>query len=160
MELMQYGMVGGGPDGNIGSAHRKALKLSGAARLTAGCFSRHEDKNHQMGSSSSAASRYEGVLCQTILQKKQALPHADCRVETALAESILTLNGELLDDTVALKTALETAPETDGEHMLRYYHDTIFAQMNKVRASIDKLETLVAGDYWPYPRYTDLLFSV
>ena len=107
-----------------------------------------------------AASRYEGVLCQTILQKKQALPHADCRVETALAESILTLNGELLDDTVALKTALETAPETDGEHMLHYYHDTIFAQMNKVRASIDKLETLVAGDYWPYPRYTDLLFSV
>ena len=107
-----------------------------------------------------AASRYEGVLCQTILQKKQALPHADCRVETALAESILTLNGELLDDTVALKTALETAPETDGEHMLRYYHDTIFAQMNKVRASIDKLEMLVAGDYWPYPRYTDLLFSV
>ena len=107
-----------------------------------------------------AASRYEGVLCQTILQKKQALPHADCRVETALAESILTLNGELLDDTVALKTALETAPETVGEHMLRYYHDTIFAQMNKVRASIDKLETLVAGDYWPYPRYTDLLFSV
>ena len=107
-----------------------------------------------------AASRYEGVLCQTILQKKQALPHADCRVETALAESILTLNGELLDDTVALKTALETALETDGEHMLRYYHDTIFAQMNKVRASIDKLETLVAGDYWPYPRYTDLLFSV
>ena len=107
-----------------------------------------------------AASRYEGVLCQTILQKKQALPHADCRVETALAESILTLNGELLDDTVALKTALEMAPETDGEHMLRYYHDTIFAQMNKVRASIDKLETLVAGDYWPYPRYTDLLFSV
>ena len=107
-----------------------------------------------------AASRYEGVLCQTILQKKQALPHADCRVETALAESILTLNGELLDDTVVLKTALETAPETDGEHMLRYYHDTIFAQMNKVRASIDKLETLVAGDYWPYPRYTDLLFSV
>ena len=107
-----------------------------------------------------AGSRYEGVLCQTILQKKQALPHADCRVETALAESILTLNGELLDDTVALKTALETAPETDGEHMLRYYHDTIFAQMNKVRASIDKLETLVAGDYWPYPRYTDLLFSV
>ena len=81
-------------------------------------------------------------------------------METALAESILTLNGELLDDTVALKTALETAPETDGEHMLRYYHDTIFAQMNKVRASIDKLETLVAGDYWPYPRYTDLLFSV
>ena len=107
-----------------------------------------------------AASRYEGVLCQTILQKKQALPNADCRVETALAESILSLNEALLDDTVALKTALETAPEAGGMAAVRYCHDTIFALMNKVRASVDKLETLVAADYWPYPRYTELLFSV
>ena len=107
-----------------------------------------------------AASRYEGVLCQTILQKKQALPNADCRVETALAESILSLNGTLLDDTVALKTALETAPEAGGMAAVRYCRDTIFTLMNKVRASVDKLETLVAADYWPYPRYTDLLFSV
>ena len=107
-----------------------------------------------------AASRYEGVLCQTILQKKQALPNADCRVETALAESILSLNETLLDDTVALKTALEMAPEGESAALVTYYHDTVYALMSKVRASVDKLETLVAGDYWPYPRYTDLLFSV
>ena len=107
-----------------------------------------------------AASRYEGVLCQTILQKKQALPNADCRVETALAESILSLNETLLDDTVALKTSLEMAPEGESAALVSYYHDTVYALMSKVRASVDKLETLVAGDYWPYPRYTDLLFSV
>ena len=107
-----------------------------------------------------AASRYEGVLCQTILQKKQALPNADCRVETALAESILSLNETLLDDTVALKTALEMAPEGESAALVTYYHDAVYALMSKVRASVDKLETLVAGDYWPYPRYTDLLFSV
>ena len=107
-----------------------------------------------------AASRYEGVLCQTILQKKQALPNADCRVETALAESILSLNETLLDDTVALKTSLEMAPEGESAALVTYYHDTVYALMSKVRASVDKLETLVAGDYWPYPRYTDLLFSV
>ena len=107
-----------------------------------------------------AASRYEGVLCQTILQKKQALPNADCRVETALAESILSLNETLLDDTVALKTALEMAPEGESAALVTYYHDTVYALMSKVRESVDKLETLVAGDYWPYPRYTDLLFSV
>ena len=107
-----------------------------------------------------AASRYEGVLCQTILQKKQALPNADCRVETALAESILSLNEMLLDDTVALKTSLEMTPEGESAALVTYYHDTVYALMSKVRASVDKLETLVAGDYWPYPRYTDLLFSV
>ena len=107
-----------------------------------------------------AASRYEGVLCQTILQKKQALPNADCRVETALAESILSLNETLLDDTVALKTALEMTPEGSSAELVSYYHDTVYALMGKVRASVDKLETLVAGDYWPYPRYNELLFSV
>ena len=108
-----------------------------------------------------AASRYEGVLCQTILQKKQALPHADCRVETALAESILTLNGELLDDTVALKTALETAPVgASGEEEMRYYHDVVAADMDAVRDTVDRLETLTAGKYWPYPTFYDLLFSV
>ena len=108
-----------------------------------------------------AASRYEGVLCQTILQKRQALPNADCRVETALAESILSLNEALLDDTVALKTALEMAPEASGgEALMHYYHDTIYPQMCRVRACVDKLETLVDGGYWPYPRYTELLFSV
>ena len=107
-----------------------------------------------------AASEYESKLCETMLRKHEAAPELPCHVEKSLANSIGILNDKLLEQTVTLKTALETAPETDGEHMLRYYHDTIFAQMNKVRASIDKLETLVAGDYWPYPRYTDLLFSV
>ena len=107
-----------------------------------------------------AASEYESKLCETMLRKHEAAPELPCHVEKSLANSIGILNDKLLEQTVTLKTALETAPETDGEHMLRYSHDTIFAQMNKVRASIDKLEMLVAGDYWPYPRYTDLLFSV
>ena len=52
------------------------------------------------------------------------------------------------------------APEGESAALVTYYHDTVYALMSKVRASVDKLETLVAGDYWPYPRYTDLLFSV
>jgi glutamine synthetase type III len=36
----------------------------------------------------------------------------------------------------------------------------VFAGMARVRAIIDHLETLVAADYWPFPTYCDLLFSV
>ena len=32
--------------------------------------------------------------------------------------------------------------------------------MNAVRELIDQLEQLVDKDYWPYPNYTELLFSV
>ncbi len=106
-----------------------------------------------------AASRYAGTLCETILRKRQALPGVACRVEEALAESITHLNNDLLEACAALKTTINTAPQdADHETLPAYYHDVVFANMNKVRAIVDHLETLVAADYWPFPTYYDLLF--
>lgn len=49
MKKLRYGMVGGGIDGNIGAAHRAALRLTGRAELAAGCFSRDFEKNIKSG---------------------------------------------------------------------------------------------------------------
>ena len=46
--MMRYGMVGGGPDGNIGEKHRQAIAMSGDAVPAAGCFSRSMEKNREM----------------------------------------------------------------------------------------------------------------
>ncbi len=106
-----------------------------------------------------AASRYTADLCRTILDKRQALPGVSCRVEEALAESISHLNNDLLESYTQLKTAIQTAPMgASHEELLQYYHHVVFAGMNKVRAIIDHLETLVASDYWPFPTYCDLLY--
>ena len=108
-----------------------------------------------------AASKYTCDLCDTILKKRQALPGVSCRVEEALAESISHLNQDLLESYTDLKTAVNTVPKgLSGEALLTYYHDSVFLQMQKVRAIIDHLETLVASEYWPMPTYYDLLFSV
>ena len=108
-----------------------------------------------------AASQYTKSLCETIIAKKQALPGITCRVEEALAESISHLTNDLLERYTELKTAVNTVPHTaTAEELLKYYHDVVFADMNKVRAIVDHLETLVASDYWPVPTYYDLLFSV
>ena len=48
---LRYGMVGGGPGGNIGAAHREALIMGGEARLAAGSFSRSREKNIEMARS-------------------------------------------------------------------------------------------------------------
>jgi glutamine synthetase len=37
--------------------------------------------------------------------------------------------------------------------------DLVFTGMEALREPIDKLEKLVAKDYWPVPTYEDLLFS-
>ncbi len=108
-----------------------------------------------------AASQYSADLCQSILTKREALPGVTCRVEEALAESISHLNNDLLERCAELKTAINTVPaNASGEELLKYYHDVVFAGMNKVRDIIDHLETLVASDYWPFPTYYDLMFSV
>ena len=61
---------------------------------------------------------------------------------------------------MALKTALETAPEGTCEDTLRYYHDTVESGMEKVSRTVDQLESLMAAKYWPYPTFSDILFSV
>lgn len=48
-KVLSYGMVGGGPDGFIGEAHRRAINLDGKAKIVAGCFSRSKEKNEIMG---------------------------------------------------------------------------------------------------------------
>ena len=65
-----------------------------------------------------------------------------------------------MDRTLALKTALQSEPNAPQEELVRYYHDVVFNAMSRVREVVDQLEQLVDKSYWPFPNYTDLLFSV
>ena len=105
-----------------------------------------------------AASAYADKLCQSLAHKKAA--GVACRTETALAGTVSTLCDELMDRTLALKTALQSEPNAPQEELVRYYHDVVFNAMSRVRDIVDQLEQLVDKSYWPFPNYTDLLFSV
>lgn len=107
-----------------------------------------------------AVSKNVAALCKTIKLKKDTLPEAPCRLESALAGTLSALNESLLDKTVELKSALETVPDADSEKLIVYYHEKVFRKMQEVREVIDKLETLTATEYWQYPSYCDMLFSV
>ena len=41
-----------------------------------------------------------------------------------------------------------------------YCHDVIIPDMVKAREISDELETITAGKNWPFPVYSELLFSV
>ena len=105
-----------------------------------------------------AASAYADKLCQSLAHNKAA--GVACRTETALAGTVSTLCDELMDRTLALKTALQSEPNAPQEELVRYYHDVVFNAMSRVRDIVDQLEQLVDKSYWPFPNYTDLLFSV
>jgi glutamine synthetase len=38
--------------------------------------------------------------------------------------------------------------------------DEVIPAMEALRAAVDEAETLTASDFWPFPTYGDILFSV
>ena len=108
-----------------------------------------------------AVSAYEDRLCGTVLRKRQAAPEITCHVEKSLASTLAIRNEELLEEVVALKTALETEPaDAAMEERVTYYHEVVEASMEKVCETVNQLEALTATRDWPYPTFYKLLFSV
>jgi glutamine synthetase len=42
----------------------------------------------------------------------------------------------------------------------QYCRDEILKTMGEVRAAADELEALTGSKYWPFPTYSEILFSV
>ena len=63
--------------------------------------------------------------------------------------------------TGALGQAIKGAKQIEGSYeSARYYRDVIFRDMEELRRVCDKLERLTEREYWPFPVYGDILFSV
>jgi glutamine synthetase len=52
----------------------------------------------------------------------------------------------------------ENHPEEDALEHARYTHDAVIPAMEAVRAASDALERVVADDFWPLPKYSEILF--
>lgn len=106
-----------------------------------------------------AVSAYTKRLCDTILSKKQAVADISCFVEEHAAAKISAQAETLCAACGGLAQLLSAVPDAGAASQAQYYHDSVFAQMEAVRAAADALESIVAADFWPYPTYVDLLFS-
>lgn len=108
-----------------------------------------------------AICNYSKDLTQGALAKKNLSSDIDVSLETSLVSKISSLSACLSKKTSKLdKVLLDAKDIEDSEELAKFYHDTVLSQMNEVRAIADELETIVGKGYWPFPTYTDLLFSV
>ena len=106
-----------------------------------------------------AVSRYTGELAETV-QRKKAL-YLDCAAETELLQQLSGLNNELYETARAMAKALEEAPASEGDiESARYYRDVVYALEYKASHLVNTLETYTSAEFWPYPTYADILFSV
>jgi glutamine synthetase len=69
---------------------------------------------------------------------------------------------ELVDELVAalgeLKSANAYPDDIEGLELAVYARDNQLAAMSKVREAADKLEKVVTDDFWPLPKYEEMLF--
>ena len=81
-----------------------------------------------------------------------SVPHES---ESELLTSLAALSDSLMKKCKALEAALSSAEKSEDIKV-----DNVFPAMQEMRAVADELETITAKDYWPFPTYTDLLYSV
>lgn len=94
------------------------------------------------------------------IAKKAALG-ISALAETDVAKKVSELTDrayaatKVLEDVVVEAKLIENVAEAAHN-----YHDKVVVAMQELRAACDAAETIVSKEYWPFPTYSDLLFSV
>ncbi len=73
----------------------------------------------------------------------------------ALSDSAYSLTRALEREVAVARTKI-----SDVLNCSHYFKDKVIPAMNALRACCDELETIVGKNYWPFPTYSELLFSV
>ena len=104
-----------------------------------------------------AVSAFAGDLCSRAGTKKDL--GACCQYEVSTACQVGSLTDALMAASDKLEMDLSAIP-ADAAEAMRYSHDVLIPDMDTARRAADQLETLNSSDRWPFPTYSDLLFSV
>ncbi|HOJ48119.1 MAG TPA: glutamine synthetase III [Bacillota bacterium] len=109
-----------------------------------------------------AVYEYSNMLATEVKNKKEIGIDVSSDSEIAIIEKIGKLASILYKKADSLEKALIAAADhnsTTAEHA-KYYKDAVLSEMQELRATADELETIVGAKYWPFPTYSDLLYSV
>ena len=81
--------------------------------------------------------------------------------ETELLKKLSALLTDFTKKIDVLDKAVVGAKDyTDVQELANYYRNSVFAAMQELRAVADEMESNMSAEYWPYPSYGKLLFSV
>lgn len=109
-----------------------------------------------------AVSAYVRELTDTALAKKSLSADIPTDVETKLvsdlSQKLVCFSKKIEELENALIAVAEY--EDNAQKYAEFYCNEVFAKMQELRAIGDDMETETSSDYWPYPTYGDLLFSV
>lgn len=108
-----------------------------------------------------AVCEYIKLLSDETAAKKLVCASVNCSMEENLISTLSDKLSALFENLEELDKEVHTAHNMSGaQKAAEYYHDTVLARMEKVRGIADYMEVYTAKEYWPFPTYGDLLFSI
>ncbi len=108
-----------------------------------------------------AVEKYTKSLADTLAAKKAAVAGLPCKYETAAVTKLSELSDSIADATDDLEAEIEKFQAIeDVTEAANDTRDVILGKMDSLRAVCDEAETITAKEFWPFPTYSDLLFSV
>ena len=108
-----------------------------------------------------AVEGYTKSLAETLAAKKAAVAGLPCKYETATVTKLSELSDSIADATDDLEAEIEKFQAIeDVTEAANDIRDVILGKMDSLRAVCDEAETITAKEFWPFPTYSDLLFSV
>ena len=106
-----------------------------------------------------SVNKYVGELCRNLQAKKSLFSSLPTTNEEELIKTLATANEEMMTAVKRLMSDLKDLPKDERESANRIAH-VVCPDMRNVRALADKMETLCSKEYWPFPTYSELLFSI
>ena len=108
---------------------------------------------------------YENDIA-SLIEKKQTInkvnsQNVSVKTEMKLMEKLSLLSDSLSDRLEELENALVGGKKFSSTYEnAEYYRDTVISIMTGLRAITDELESIVGAEYWPFPTYSEMLYSV
>ena len=109
-----------------------------------------------------AVTAFVREMTDAALAKKALSADIPTSVEEELVMSLSNKLVCFVKKTSELEDAVMAASEHKQDELTcaKYFREVVFAKMQELRAVGDSMETETASDFWPYPSYCELLFSV
>ena len=108
-----------------------------------------------------AIAKYAAFTATNAAAKKALDSSVPCEYEVGIVKHLSVLCDRVAKCTDELQSAiikLGDAENIDREACM--IRDSILPKMADLRAAVDEAETITSKDFWPFPSYADMLFSV
>lgn len=108
-----------------------------------------------------AVSRFFGELAAAAHRKAQLSSQAPSGYECTVAAQLSSLADQAFEEVEELKKRLGEAKEKAKLcEQAFFYRDSIVPAMEALRSTVDRMEGMTDSSAWPYPSYSDIIFSV